>query len=153
MHTYLKSELQELKDITKRLKAKYNRGFTLDGKLIGDFGEVAVALKYNLTLLPECKNTYDAVTQDGKHIQIKCSLKGDNLGYPTDEDPDYYIGVVLHLDGEEFIEEIYNGPGKLIRDNLLLNRKKPKNQSFYSVTVKQLRRLNNKIEKENRINV
>jgi hypothetical protein len=44
-------EIKQLLSITKTLKEKYNRSFSLDGRLVGDIGEVLAAEKYCLELL------------------------------------------------------------------------------------------------------
>lgn len=59
-------EFQQLLALTKQLRDNPNhqgRKFSLDGKLIGDIGEVLAAEKYGLELLPE-----NAFKQDAKEI-------------------------------------------------------------------------------------
>ena len=56
-------EIQQLLAITKQLRdnPKYQgRKFSLDGKLVGDIGEVLAAEKYGLELLPENAFKHDA---------------------------------------------------------------------------------------------
>jgi hypothetical protein len=57
-------EINELLVITQKLREKYKkygRQFTLDGKLVGDIGEVLAAEKYGLDLLGENEPMHDAV--------------------------------------------------------------------------------------------
>ena len=53
-------EIKQLLEITGRLKKQYGRNFTLDGRLVGDIGEVLTAEKYGLELLSENTHIHDA---------------------------------------------------------------------------------------------
>jgi hypothetical protein len=118
-------EIKELFFIVEKLQQKYpHRKFTLDGRLVGDIGEVIVEENYSLILYQKQEKTYDGYSGD-KKVQIKATFK-DDLTFPHGEDniPDYYIGIKLLNDGA--FEEVYNGRGNNIWD-LLKNRKKPPN--------------------------
>jgi len=41
------------------------------GNLLGDYGEFIAIEKYNLTKAPSGSGDYDAVTKDGKTVQVK----------------------------------------------------------------------------------
>lgn len=82
------------------------RRFTIDGRLVGDIGEVIAELEYDLKLHAVSQPEYDAETSDGRRVQIKATFK-DSLTFTTT--PDYYLGFKLNRDGT--YEEIYNGPG------------------------------------------
>ena len=56
-------------------KAFPNRAFTIDGRLVGDIGEVIAALEYDLVLHETSQPTHDADTADGRHVQIKATFK------------------------------------------------------------------------------
>lgn len=86
-----------------------HREFTIDGRLVGDIGEVIAAIEYDLILDDVSRATHDASTPDGRQIQIKATFK-NSLTFRTV--PDYYLGFQLFEDGR--YEEIYNGPGRLI---------------------------------------
>lgn len=82
------------------------RPFTPDGHLMGSLGEVIAAHDYNLRLLPPSTEGYDALTTDGRRVEIKITqVAGVALRNP----PDYLI--VLKLRGDGTAEEVYNGPG------------------------------------------
>lgn len=70
-------EIKQLLAITKKLQEKYNhhnKNFSLDGKLVGDIGEVLAAEKYGLRLLEENAAVYDAEEiATGRMVQIKSS--------------------------------------------------------------------------------
>ena len=72
-------ELKQLLAITQKLKDKYihlNKQVSLDGKLVGDIGEVLAAEKYGLRLLEENAVTHDAEEiATGRMVQIKSTFK------------------------------------------------------------------------------
>lgn len=110
---YISKQVQQLFAITSELE-KYHptKKFTLDGHLVGSIGEVLVAEHYGLTLLPNSHKTHDAITQDGRFVQIKTTQINK---VSISSEPDYLIVIKLFPTGEW--EEIYNGPGKLAWNN------------------------------------
>ena len=109
----LSDKIKELYKITNELESSYpGRKFTIDGHLVGSIGEVIVAEHYGLKLLPNSTETHDAVSADGKHVQIK-STQINRIAISSE--PDYLIVIKLFLDGSW--EEVYNGPGKPVWDN------------------------------------
>ncbi len=102
-------EIKQLLAITLQLKEKYkhwNKNFTLDGKLVGDIGEVLAAEKYNLTLLPENEPVHDAIQiETNRKVQIKSTLKG-NFYFPFGEErvPEFLLCIHIQENGE--FEEI-----------------------------------------------
>ena len=68
----LEEIIRELYKITAELEEKYSgRRFTPDGPLIGSIGEVYAAEEYGLTLLEASSEKHDALSADGRLIQIK----------------------------------------------------------------------------------
>lgn len=109
----LSDKIKELYRITQELEKAYpGRRFTPDGHLVGSIGEVIVAESYGLTLLPNSTKTHDAVSKDGKNIQIKATQKSS---IAISSEPDYLIAIKILSDGSWV--EIYNGPGKTVWDN------------------------------------
>jgi hypothetical protein len=95
--------------IVDRLCLAYpKKRFTLDGRLVGDIGEVLVEAAYDLDLFEDVKRHHDATARDGRLVQIKATMK-KHLTFPGDHVPDYYLGVQLHKDGT--FTEVFNGPG------------------------------------------
>jgi len=94
-----------------------SRSFTIDGRLVGDIGEVIATREYDVILHNVSRPGHDAITSDGRNVQIKATFK-DSLTFKTV--PDYYLGFKLYPDGQ--YEEIYNGPGNLIYERYA-NRK------------------------------
>lgn len=83
--------------------------FTIDGRLVGDIGEVIAALEYDIKLYDVLVAGHDGKTSNGRRVQIKATFK-DSLTFKTV--PDYYLGFKLYKSGR--YEEIYNGPGRII---------------------------------------
>lgn len=93
-----------------RLRESFgNRDFTIDGRLVGDMGEVLAALDYDITLDPTSKPDHDGRTSDGRRVQVKATFQ-NQLTFKTNSD--YYLGLKLFADGH--YEEIFNGPAKVI---------------------------------------
>ena len=127
------------------LKAAFpNRAFTIDGRLVGDVGEVIAALEYDVILHANIQPGHDATTVDGRNVQIKATFK-DSLTFRTV--PDYYLGFKLYRDGKH--EEIFNGPGKIIFDRYA-NRKWI-GERFLSFPISEFRRLSATIPEDLRI--
>ena len=137
----------ELLRIVNELHINYpHRKFTLDGRLVGDLGEVTVEQNYEVTLYPSSQKHHDGETPDGKKIQIKTTMK-DTLTFPCDHIPDYYLGIKILPNGD--YEEIFNGPGKVIHSEIS-HRKRTKT-NLYSIGLPTLKRLNEAVQKNERI--
>ncbi|MBL0202395.1 MAG: hypothetical protein IPP81_20235 [Chitinophagaceae bacterium] len=120
-------EIKQLLAITQKLKEKYvhlNKNFSLDGKLVGDIGEVLAAEKYGLKLLQENAPVHDAEEiATGRMVQIKSTFKG-YCYFPFGDDriPEYFLSILIDEEGE--ISEIFNGPGRLVVDQYILKDNK-----------------------------
>ena len=109
----LSDKIKELYKITNELERSYpDRKFTIDGHLVGSIGEVIVAEHYGLELLRNSTETHDAVSADGKYVQIKATQINR---IAISSEPDYLIVIKLFSDGSW--EEVYTGPGKPVWDN------------------------------------
>ena len=120
------------------------REFTIDGRLVGDVGEVLAALEYDLELNERSQPTHDATTSDGRKVQIKATFK-DSLTFGSV--PDYYLGFKLHKDGRH--EEIFNGPGRVISDRY--SSRKGIGHTLLSFPIAALRTLSEKVPNKERI--
>lgn len=141
--------VKEMLSIVERLCAAYpKKKFTLDGRLVGDLGEVLVEDKYNLKLYEDVKKHHDAECPDGRLVQIKATMK-ETLTFPADHVPNYYLGVQVKADGT-FIE-VFNGPGAIAWE-AVKNRSKPKT-NLHSISVGALKKLQAKVPQEDRIKV
>lgn len=109
----LSDKIKALYKITSELERTYpGRKFTVDGHLVGSIGEVIVAEHYGLSLLPNSTKTHDAVSKEGKMVQIKATQVKE---ISISSMPDYVIVIRILSDGSW--EEVYNGPGKPVWDN------------------------------------
>jgi hypothetical protein len=141
-------EIKELFIIIQKLQNKYKkRKFTLDGRLVGDIGEVIIERDYDVILFDNMEKVHDGFSGN-KKVQIKATFK-DSLTFPDKENkvPEYYIGIRLFNDGT--YEEIYNGPGINIW-NLVKNRKKTPN-SLHSINLNALINVNKTIPNDQKI--
>lgn len=122
-----------------------HRAFTIDGRLVGDVGEVIAALEYDVVLHDVSQAKHDAVTSDGRrNVQIKATFK-DSLTFRSV--PDYYLGFKLYPDGRH--EEVFNGPGQIIFDRYAA--RKGVGVALLSFPIAELRKLSDKIEDDDRI--
>ena len=145
-------EIRQLLNITMSLKEKYGRNFSLDGKLVGDIGEVLVAEKYGLKLLSENEPIHDAVEKSsGRNVQIKASFKNYSyFPYADDKRPDYFISVNILENGE--LEELFNGPGQFLFEKYILARGlKDYKKTYYTLSKGILKDLNSKVPKKDKI--
>ena len=106
-------KIRELYAITTELESLYpGRKFTIDGHLVGSIGEVLVAERYGLTLLPNSTQTHDAEAKDGRLVQIKAK---QTKRIAISSEPDFLIAIQIQENGTWM--EIYNGPGGPVWEN------------------------------------
>lgn len=145
----MKDELKILFQVTESLRSKYDRGFPLDGRLVGDIGEALAERDYYIKLYPQNNSRYDAYEIDtGRKIQIKASMKY-YFYFPYDHCSDYFLA--LHINEDSSLEEIYNGKGKTIHEYLLATKRKPYKKSYYTISGGVLRKLNAVVLSKDRI--
>ena len=141
----LTSIINELYALTARLEEIYpGRHFTPDGHLVGSIGEVYARERYGIELFVASKKAHDGKAPDGRLVQIKATQR-HSVG--ISERPDYLL--VLSIDGDGRLREVYNGPGKPVWQ-LFAGRKRPKNGQ-YQVSLAKLRELNEHVVPEGRI--
>jgi len=141
--------IKKLLEIVENLRKTYtNKKFTLDGRLVGDLGEVIVEQNYDVKLFEKVVPKYDGQDPLGRNVQIKATFH-NTLGFPCniEEVPDYYIGIKIFADGS--FEEIYNGIGRNIWE-LVKDRKKTKN-SLHALSISSLQKANKLVEKNDKI--
>ena len=120
------------------------RAFTIDGRLVGDIGEVIAELEYDLTLDEVSVPDHDAQMRNGRRVQIKATFK-DSLTFTTC--PDYYLGFKLYPDGR--FEEVFNGPGTLILEKF--SHRKDIGKKLLSFPIKGLRALSDQVNVADRV--
>lgn len=133
--------VRQMLNIVENLCAAYpKKRFTLDGRLVGDIGEVLVEDAYDLELFEDVKKHHDAEANDGRLVQIKATMK-QSLTFPADHVPNYYLGVQIHSDGT--FTEIFNGPGATAWE-AVKGRATPKT-NLHSVSLNALKKLQAKV--------
>ena len=146
----VQDKLQQLFQIVEQLEteyAEYNRKFTIDGHLIGSIGEVLVAEAFDLELEKNSTPVIDARTKDGTNrtVQIKAT-QIDRVSFSSkheNEDvPDQVIVISIDKTGNWKVE--FNGPGKLIYENL----GKPQKNGQSQISLTKLRRLMDDVPKD-----
>jgi hypothetical protein len=139
--------IRQMLEIVERLHKTYpKKKFTLDGRLVGDLGEILVEDVYDVKLFDDQKKHHDGSTSDGRHVQIKATMK-DALTFPVDHTPAYYLGIQIHQDGT--FTEVFNGPGYIAQE--AVKSRKPTKTNLHSVTIAVLKKLNKKVNTSERI--
>lgn len=138
----VKQQIQKLIDIVKELEAQFpGRHFTLDGHLVGSIGEVMAAYYYGIELFTASTEIHDGEVE-GKKVQIKISQQ-DNI--IINHKPDYLIVLYLNKNGN--IYEVYNGTGQLPWENT----SKPDSHNNRHIRVNKLMELDKQIPNHERI--
>jgi len=88
--------------------------FALDGRLLGDIGELIAEREFDLRLLGRGTKDVDAETTMGprRRVQIKVSLWGESLSIKHGNH--YLLGLQLDKCGR--FRVVYNGPARLVLD-------------------------------------
>jgi hypothetical protein len=128
------------------LKQAFNgrRNFTIDGRLVGDIGEVLAELEYDLVIDDVQQANYDATTPTGSRVQIKATFK-DSLTLSSV--PEFYLGLKVYEDGR--FEEVYNGPGIIIAEHF--KHRKGIGAKLLSFPVKSLKALQAQVPEDKKI--
>ena len=120
-----------------------SKKFTLDGRLVGDIGEILAEQLYDLKLFAGQKKTHDAES-NGRLVQIKTTMK---TALTFGKEPEFYLGLRIDESGE--IEEIYNGPGHMISEMIKDNKRSE--ESLYPIPISRLKQLNRQVIDQDRI--
>lgn len=135
--------VQRLYDLVAELERSFpGRPFTPDGHLVGSLGEVLASHYYDLELLPCSTECHDAQTRDGKLVQVKAT-QGERVALRAQ--PEHLLVIKINKDGT--IEEIYNGPGLPAWQSC--GKMQKNGQS--PISVSKLRRLMNDVPGEQRL--
>lgn len=144
-HSEISQALRLIFDGIAQLKEAFpNRAFTIDGRLVGDIGEVIAELEYDLKLDDVSAPDHDACTSDGRLVQIKATFK-NSLTFKTC--PNYYLGFKLYPDGR--FEEVFNGPGDIILGRY--PNRKGIGKDLLSFPIKELRALSGRVPRAERV--
>jgi hypothetical protein len=145
--TEISKAIKTLLQTVKELHDAYpQKNFTLDGRLLGDIGEVLVEGAYDLKLFGGLAKHHDAETSDKRLVQIKATMQ-KSLTFPGDHVPDYYLGILINDDGT--FDEIFNGTGSIV-EQLVRSRAHPKT-NLHSVPISTLKKLNETVPQAQKI--
>jgi hypothetical protein len=75
------------------------------GNLLGDYGEFVAIEAYGLTKAPGGSNGFDAVTHDGRTVQIKANHAASQIGFRGEAD----LLLVLRVEANGQWNEVYYG--------------------------------------------
>ncbi len=81
------------------------------GNLLGDYGEYVAIKHHGWTKAPPGSNGFDAITPDGKTVQIKANHASSTIGYRGSAD----LMLVVHVSVNGNWEEIYFGEFDAVR--------------------------------------
>jgi hypothetical protein len=144
-HTNIQSALKLIFEGIRQLQAAFpHRRFTIDGRLVGDIGEVIAELEYDMEVDETSRSGHDGTASDGRRVQVKATFK-DSLTFSTV--PDYYIGLKLNEDGS--FEEVFNGPGSVIANRF--SHRKDIGVKLLSFSNTELRKLSESVDPADRI--
>lgn len=76
------------------------------GNLLGDYGEYVAIEAYGLEKAPAGSDGFDAVTPDGKTVQIKANHAANQIGFRGEAD----LLLVVKVEADGDWGEIYYGP-------------------------------------------
>lgn len=120
------------------------RKFTIDGRLVGDIGEIIAEREFAIELDKVSRHHHDAKTIDGRDVQIKATFQ-NSLTFTVA--PVLYIGLKLYKDGTH--EVVYNGPGNLIAEEY--KHRKGIGEKLLSFPITRLRELSASVDDSNRV--
>ncbi len=144
-HDHFRIQVQSLYKIVEELESMFpGRPFTPDGHMVGSLGECLVANAYNLKLMAPSNKGFDAITKDGKRVEIKATQSN---GVAFRSCPEYAIIIKIHKDGT--FKEYYNGPGEIIW-NIIKGQKVPPNGQR-RIPLNKVRTLNESVNENDRI--
>jgi hypothetical protein len=135
--------------LVDKLSQEYpNKSFALDGRLVGDIGEIIAQENYQIRLFEGQVYKYDGVDKKNRNVQIKTTFK-DSLNIPCKKEkvPDYYLGLKINHDGS--FEEVFNGPGIKIWE--IVKGRKDTSIGSHSVSINTLKKLNQKVRIKDKI--
>lgn len=136
--------VKSLYAIVSELESMFGRPFTPDGHMVGSLGEALVAHHYKLVLTTPSTKGCDAISRDGKRVEIKAT-QGKSVAFRCE--PEFLIVLKINKDGT--FEEIYNGPGNRVWE--LVSQKDLPSNGQRQVSLTALRKLNLSVTDSDRI--
>lgn len=128
------NEVNLILKAVRSLEARYpGRKFTIGGTFMGSLGEVMAEQAYDIKLLKQGAKDHDAI--DGKDRKIQIRINSRNATPLKAKLPEYLLALKFTRSGG--FEEVYNGPGKILKS--LLKGRKPDTSGFIAIQHTKLR--------------
>jgi hypothetical protein len=141
----IKAALEPIFQGIEMLQERFpEKAFTVDGRLVGDIGEIIATLEYDFILFDVQTPRHDGETSDGRKVQVTSTFK-DSLSITAV--PELYLGLQLFEDGSH--AEVFNGPGSVIAEKHSHRRGFGERQLSFPATA--LRELSNGIPSDQKI--
>lgn len=148
MHTDVGEALSLIFAGIERLQqsCKNGRRFTIDGRLVGDVGELIAARDFDVRLDATSRALHDGClgSDDNRLVQVKATFK-DHLSFGRE--PMLYLGLKLHANGG--CEVVFNGPGSVIAE--AYRHRQDIGQKLLSFPVTRLRELSKTVADVDRV--
>lgn len=103
------------------------------GNLLGDYGEFVCVEAYGLTKAPPGSDGFDAITPDGRKVQIKTNHASGTIGFRGNAD----LMLVIYVGADGEFSEIYFGDFGIVQANASYSKRDNKSV----ITVSKLRQL------------
>jgi hypothetical protein len=136
----LAGAIKEIQIAVERLgeiSKPYGKKFTLDGRLVGDLGEVIAANFFDIELTKKQQAGFDAKILSGPNkngeVEIKCRRKSKPIDFARI--PTFLIVLNIEAD-DETVELVYAGEGSVVA-RILSKRATPSKKA--RVSLEQLR--------------
>jgi len=144
-HDHFQSQVKNIYSAVTELEKMFpGRPFTPDGHMVGSLGECLVADAYNLELMPPSNEGYDAVTKEGKKVEIKATQSKSVAFRSCSEHT-----IIIKINKNGTFSECYNGPGNIIWQTFS-GKKIPKNGQ-YQISLKKIAELYENVPLSQRI--
>lgn len=125
---------------------KNGRRFTIDGRLVGDIGELLAARDFDISLDAKSRKDYDGclAADPTRLVQVKATFK-DHLTFKRE--PMLYLGLKLYPEGR--YEVIFNGPGSVL--TRAFGHRKHIGEKLLSFSIADMRELSDTVGDADRV--
>lgn len=138
-HEHFREQVRSIYRAVTELESMFpGRPFTPDGHMVGSLGECLVADAYELSLMPPSNEGYDAITVEGKKVEIKAT-QSKSVAFRSC--PEHTIIIRINKDGT--FEEFFNGPGEIIWQQF--EGKKRQSNGQYQISLNRVSVLNSTV--------
>lgn len=143
----IREALSDMISAVSRLSSHFRdhkRRFTIDGRLLGDIGEIIAWQHFDIDLDEVSKDRHDATFAGDRRVNIKVTMQ-DKIH--VKKIPDYCLALKLNTDGSH--EVVFNGPGHLLEERW--GRRKGYGIEQIGCEIVHLRELNKKVDEKDRV--